>query len=104
MTSDVVLSILMLGSIAMLLGGIALWRRRGLSRQVWLMLVLAAVMAVNVAIWVVPLADGTAPDAQLSQPRSELARSTVKDLAEAEDNSTLRRSEITKTDLRNRCG
>ena len=64
MTSDVVLSILMLGSIAMLLGGIALWRRRGMSRQVWLMLVLAAVMAVNVAIWVVPLADGTAPVTQ----------------------------------------
>ena len=68
MTSAVVLSILMLGCIAMLLGGIALWRRRGLSRQVWLMLALAAVMAANVAIRVVPLADGTAPVTQHSQP------------------------------------
>lgn len=41
-------------------------------------------------------------DAQLGQLRSELARSTVNDLAKAQDNSDLRRSEITKTDLRNR--
>lgn len=41
-------------------------------------------------------------DAQLGQLRSELARSTVKDLAEAQDNSDLRRNEIAKTDLRNR--
>lgn len=41
-------------------------------------------------------------DAQLQQLRSELARSTVKDLAEAQDNSDLRRNEIAKTDLRNR--
>lgn len=41
-------------------------------------------------------------DAQLSQLRSELARSSVKDLAEAQDNSDLRRNEIAKTDFRNR--
>jgi len=41
-------------------------------------------------------------DAQLGQLRSELARTTVKDLADAEDNSHLRQSEIAKTDLRNR--
>ena len=41
-------------------------------------------------------------DAQLGQLRSELARTTAKDLAEAQDNSTLRRSEIAKTALRNR--
>ena len=61
MSSATVLSILMLGGIAMLLGAIALWRRRGATRQVWLMLVLAAVLAVNVAIWVVPSEDGTTP-------------------------------------------
>ena len=61
MTSGTVLSILMLACIAMLLGALALWRRRGGGRQVWLMLALAAVLAVNVAIWVVPSADGTAP-------------------------------------------
>jgi hemolysin D len=41
-------------------------------------------------------------DAQLGQLRSELARSSVKDLAEAQDNSDLRRNEIAKTGLRNR--
>lgn len=41
-------------------------------------------------------------DAQLAQLRSELARSTAKDMAEAQDNSDLRTSEITKTDMRNR--
>lgn len=41
-------------------------------------------------------------DAQLGQLRSELARATVKDLAEAQDNSNLRRSEISKTEMRNR--
>lgn len=41
-------------------------------------------------------------DAQLGQLRSELARTTVKDLAEAQDNSDLRTSEISKTAMRNR--
>jgi len=41
-------------------------------------------------------------DAQLGQLRSELARITVNDLAKAQDNSDLRRSELAKTDLRNR--
>ncbi len=61
MTSGTVLSILMLACIAMVLGALALWRRRGGGRQVWLMLALAVVLAINVAIWVVPSADGTAP-------------------------------------------
>lgn len=41
-------------------------------------------------------------NAQLAQLRSELARSSVKDLAEAQDNSDLRRNEIAKTNLHNR--
>lgn len=61
MNSGTLLSILVLACIAMLLGALALWRRRGGGRQVWLMLVLAAVLAVNVALWVVPSAGGTAP-------------------------------------------
>ena len=61
MSSGTLLSILVLACIAMLLGALALWRRRGGKRQVWLMLVLAAVLAVNVAIWVIPSTDGTAP-------------------------------------------
>ncbi|MDL2353256.1 MAG: hypothetical protein QFC78_10465 [Pseudomonadota bacterium] len=61
MASGTVLSILMLAAIAMLLGAIFLWRQRGTSKQVWLMLVLAIVLIANVAIWVVPSQNGTAP-------------------------------------------
>ena len=39
-------------------------RRRGQRKQAALMLVLAAVMAVNVAIWTLPDASGEAPAAK----------------------------------------
>ena len=61
MTTGTVLSILVLASIALLLGAIYLWRTRGATKQVWLMLVLAVVLVANVAIWVVPSVNGTAP-------------------------------------------
>lgn len=61
MASSTTLSILMLAAIAMVLGAGLLWRRRGASKQVWLMLVLGVVLIANVAIWVVPSPDGTAP-------------------------------------------
>lgn len=54
-----VLSAVMLTAIALILGAIFLWRRSGrASKQVWLMLVLAAVMIVNVLIWTVPDSGG----------------------------------------------
>lgn len=55
---DIALSLLVLSSIALSLGAIALWRRKGYRRQAVLMLVLAAIMAGNVALWVVPVKDG----------------------------------------------
>lgn len=58
---DLVLSLVMLAAVALLAGAVWLWRTQGLVKQVWLMLLLAAVMLVNVAIWTVPDADGTAP-------------------------------------------
>ncbi len=61
MDSGTVLSILMLTAIVMLLGAVYLWRQRGTSKQVWLMLVLAIVLLANVAIWAVPSVNGTAP-------------------------------------------
>ena len=61
MASGTILSILMLAAIAMVLGAVVLWRQRGTSKQVWLMLVLAVVLLANVAIWVVPPQNGTAP-------------------------------------------
>ena len=56
-----VLSILVLAIIALVIGAIALLRRGGSRKQAVLMLVLAAVAAINVAIWTLPGADGTAP-------------------------------------------
>ena len=56
-----ILSILVLTGIALVLGAAYLWRTGGLRKQAVLMLVLAAVLAGNVAIWTMPDAEGNAP-------------------------------------------
>ena len=58
---DTVLSILVLATIALVVGAFLLWRRGGAKKQVILMLILAAVFAVNIAIWTVPDKSGEAP-------------------------------------------
>jgi hypothetical protein len=58
---DLILSILVLAALAMIAGAIFLWRRDGMKKQVWLMLLSAAVMIANVLIWTLPNKDGTAP-------------------------------------------
>jgi len=58
---DTVLSILVLAAIALLWGAYVLWRRGGSRKQIALMVVMAAVLAANVAIWVVPVAGRSAP-------------------------------------------
>ena len=58
--NDTVLSVLVLAAIAMVIGAIAWWRR-GLRKQAALMLALAAIMAANVAIWLVPVDGANAP-------------------------------------------
>lgn len=55
---DIAISLLVLVAIALVLGAVALLRRGGYRRQAVLMLVLAAVMAMNVAIWALPDSDG----------------------------------------------
>lgn len=65
---DTVLSILMLGAVAMLAGAFWLWRRQGMIKQVWLMLALALVMLLNVAIWTIPDKGGTAPVSRAAGP------------------------------------
>ncbi|MCP9222310.1 hypothetical protein MKP08_06060 [Erythrobacter sp. LQ02-29] len=57
---SVVLSLLVLATIALTLGAVVLWRR-GVRKQALLMLVLAAIAVVNIAIWTLPGADGAAP-------------------------------------------
>lgn len=56
-----VLSIVMLATLAMVVGAVALWRRGGSRMQIALMLLLAVIMAGNVAIWTWPDASGTSP-------------------------------------------
>ena len=67
MTLDTVLSILVLAAIALVIGAVALWRRGGQAKQVWLMLLLAAIIVGNVLVWVVPDSTGKAPVSQSVQ-------------------------------------
>ncbi len=56
-----ILSLIVLAIIALIAGAVVLMRRGGSRKQVMLMLVLAGVMAVNVAIWTVPDMSGQPP-------------------------------------------
>jgi len=61
---DIALSLAMLMVLALPAGAWALWKRGGSRKQIVLMLVLAVIMAANVAIWVIPTQNGTAPVGQ----------------------------------------
>lgn len=54
---DIALSLLVLAAIALTGGGYVLFRQ-GRRKQAVLMLLLAAVMVLNLAIWTVPMEDG----------------------------------------------
>jgi uncharacterized membrane protein len=56
-----VLSLLVLTAIALVVGAAMLWRRHGSRLQIVLMLVLAAIICGNIAIWVVPIGQGSPP-------------------------------------------
>jgi len=58
---NIVLSLLALLFLALVAGAIYLLRQSGLSRQVVLMLILAAIVAANVMIWTLPDSSGEAP-------------------------------------------
>lgn len=55
------LSLMVLTAIALAFGAVYLWRRGGSRRQPVLMMILAVVLAANVAIWAVPTSNGKAP-------------------------------------------
>ncbi len=57
---DLVISIIVLAAIALAAGAFVLWRK-GITKQALLMAVLAFVMFVNVAIWLVPMDGGQTP-------------------------------------------
>jgi hypothetical protein len=58
---DITLSLMMLAAFALIVGAIVRWRRDGFVRHVWLMLLAAAVLLANVAIWAVPMSGGASP-------------------------------------------
>lgn len=58
---DTVLSVLVLAAVALVGGAIFLSRRGGATKQVWLMLLVAAILVANVLIWTIPYSSGTAP-------------------------------------------
>ncbi len=49
-----ILSIAMLSAFLLLFGALRIWRRGGMAKPVWLMVVAALVILANVAIWTVP--------------------------------------------------
>ena len=61
---DLIFSLVMLAAIALVIGAVWLWRRGpempNARKQALLMLVLAVVMVVNLAIWLIPDKDGAA--------------------------------------------
>lgn len=58
---DIVLSLLVLAALALVVGAYFGWRKGVPKKQIGLMLLLAVIMAINVAIWTVPDDAGTAP-------------------------------------------
>ena len=64
--SDLVLSLLVLGALAMCAGAWFAWRR-GDPKRAALMLVAGAVMAANVAIWTIPGPDRAGDQPTLAQ-------------------------------------
>ena len=55
------LSVVMLVVFALLVGAYALWRKTGDATKPMLMVILAGVAVMNVLLWTVPTASGTAP-------------------------------------------
>jgi hypothetical protein len=64
---SIALSIVMLAVFALIGGALWLWRKPGMRKQAVLMLVLAAIAAINVAIWTVPDDDGRSPASQAAR-------------------------------------
>lgn len=64
---ELALSLMVLAAIALVIGAILLWRKGGSNKQIGLMLLLAVIMAVNVAIWTLPDSSGKPPLTQQPQ-------------------------------------
>ena len=64
---EIALSLLVLTVLALVLGSAWLWRHGGSRKQVALMLVLAVVLAINIAIWTLPGPGGQSLVAEASK-------------------------------------
>lgn len=67
---DIAVSLLVLTTIALVLGAVALFRRGGYRKQAILMLVLAAVMVMNVVIWTLPTGEGQSLVSQAAKEKA----------------------------------
>ena len=56
---DTALSLMVMATVALLIGALVLWRRGGARKQAVMMALLALILGVNVAIWVLPTAQGS---------------------------------------------
>lgn len=68
---NLILSIMVLAAFGLMLGAFFLWRKGGPIKQVLLMVLLAVIAMVNVGIWTVPDAEGTAPLDKLEQAQTD---------------------------------
>ena len=69
--SDLVLSVTVLASFALMAGSFYLWRKQGASRQALLMAVLAFVMLANVLVWTIPVEPEGGADAASDTARAD---------------------------------
>ncbi|MEM7781437.1 MAG: hypothetical protein AAF697_13695 [Pseudomonadota bacterium] len=73
MSTDLVLSIVMLAAFALVAGAYLLWRQTGDKKRPILMVVLALVAIGNVLIWTIPTTDGTSPLDQAAELEADEA-------------------------------
>ena len=52
---------MVLATLALLAGAVWLWRKGGSRKQIALMLLLAAIIAGNIALWTIPDSSGKSP-------------------------------------------
>lgn len=75
---DLIISVILLAAIALAAGAFAMWRR-GHSRQAMLMAILAFIMIINVAIWLVPMEGGNTPMEAAADAIAQDAEETAQD-------------------------
>lgn len=68
---DLIMSVLMLASLALFVGGLYLVVKRDQRKQGGLMMLAAVIMVVNIALWMIPMENSGSPIDQLSEEERE---------------------------------